>query len=30
MHLSKLQDQYHARMVNNGYDLLRGESKYGR
>ena len=30
MHLSKLQDQFHKRMVDNGYDLLRGESKFGR
>ena len=30
MHLSELQDKYHKRMVDNGYDLLRGESKFGR
>ncbi len=30
MHLSKLQDKYHERMTKNGYDLLRGESKFGR
>ncbi len=30
MHLSELQDKYHERMTNNGYDLLRGESKFGR
>lgn len=29
-HLSELQDKYHKRMVDNGYDLLRGESKFGR
>ena len=30
MHLSELQDKYHKRMVDNGYDLLRGESKFSR
>ncbi len=30
MHLSQLQDKYHERMTKNGYDLLRGESKFGR
>lgn len=30
MHLSTLQDKYHERMTKNGYDLLRGESKFGR
>lgn len=30
IHLSELQDKYHKRMVDNGYDLLRGESKFGR
>lgn len=30
MHLSELQDKYHKRMTENGYDLLRGESKFGR
>ena len=30
MNLYELQDKYHKRMVDNGYDLLRGESEFGR